>query len=178
MCYKALPQTQLPENINHYFHGRVVCHGERAHVKYASKLQRPRAFCWKRWGMLGKTDPGTANNPFLLLSSTFFKKEESWGEGKTGEEEKRYILGERWLSTNRKFNQHYQAMILLFSRCWYPCCVSINTASSPRSTRAEITAAIYHTGVATAPQHSVAMSATTPLTLIINLHLLCRDGNA
>jgi len=30
--------------------------------------------------MLGKTDPGTANNPFLLLPGTFFKGRE--GEGK------------------------------------------------------------------------------------------------
>lgn len=32
VCYKALPQTQLPENIHHYFHWGVVCHGERAHI--------------------------------------------------------------------------------------------------------------------------------------------------
>lgn len=85
VCHKALPQTQLPENIHHYLHRCVVCHGERAHVKYASKLQRPRAFCWKRWGVLGKTDPGTANNPFLLLPCTFFKGREGKRKKKSKE---------------------------------------------------------------------------------------------
>lgn len=38
VSYKALPQTQLSENIHHNLHWGVVCHGERAHVKNASKL--------------------------------------------------------------------------------------------------------------------------------------------
>lgn len=139
VCHKALPQTQLPENIHHYFHRGMVCHGERAHVKYASEFQGPRAFCWKWWGMLGKTDPGTANNPFLLLPGTFFKGRE--GEGKKKMSKKIYIFGVR--SFSAKFNQHYQVLMLI---CWH--CVSIVIALFLRRACAEITKAIYHTALA------------------------------
>lgn len=67
MCHKALSQTQLSENIHHDLHGGVVSYSEWAHIKNASQFQWPRTFCWKRWSVLGKANPGAANNAFLLF---------------------------------------------------------------------------------------------------------------
>lgn len=130
VCYKALPQTQLPENIHHYFHWCVVCHGERAHIKYASELQRSRAFCWKWWGMLGKTYPGTANNPLLLLSSTFFKKDREGGK-KQQRRKNLHSWSKMLVQTDSSINTTRLSQ------------VSIATALSPGSGCAKITKAIY-----------------------------------
>lgn len=38
VSYKALPQTQLSEDVDHNLHWGVVCYCERAHIKNASQL--------------------------------------------------------------------------------------------------------------------------------------------
>lgn len=71
MSDKALPQPQLPEDVHHGLHGRVVRHRERAHVENAAELQGPRALGGKRRGVLGEAHSGTAHDAFLFFSGTF-----------------------------------------------------------------------------------------------------------
>lgn len=70
VCDQALPQAQLPEDVHHDLHGRVVRDREWAHVKDAAELQGPGTLRWEGRGVLCEAYTGTAHYPFLFFSGT------------------------------------------------------------------------------------------------------------
>lgn len=66
MCHQTLAEAQLAEDVHHDLHGRVVGHGEGAHVQDGAQLEGPRAVGGQCRGMLREVDPRGQQDTLLL----------------------------------------------------------------------------------------------------------------
>lgn len=71
MSDQALAQPQLSEYVHHDLHGRVVGHGEGAHVQDGAKFQGPGAVGRQGGRVLGEVNPGVQHDALLLAASIF-----------------------------------------------------------------------------------------------------------
>lgn len=71
MSDQTLTQTQLPEDVHHDLHGRVVRDREGAHVQDGAELQGPRAVGGQGGSVLSEVDPGVQQDALLFTTSIF-----------------------------------------------------------------------------------------------------------
>lgn len=76
MCHQTLAEAQLAEDVHHDLHGRVVGHGEGAHVQDGAQLEGPRAVGGQGGGVLREVDPRGQQDTLLLSPCVFCEKEE------------------------------------------------------------------------------------------------------